>query len=304
MLLSHLRAAAQQPEVSRRAPARPVPPHRTTSPAPATSDTARSPTGRLHGFTLVELLTVIAIIGVLAALVIPTLGTVREKAQRAVDANNLREIIKAAQLYAADHQERLPDPQLISNQVLAADELVWKWPGILANDNLVTDPSFYFARNDPAFSGVLPPFILKPGSDRKELHPDFTTGRTLSWEFVGGVKMGDPATTPVAYTRGLRADGTWSPSSGVYRDAGGFVGFLGGAVVFYPSTNPETHPPGVFFSNNPAGAGTNRPADVREAIPFYGDGAASNARVYGVIPPSGADGMLGTPNGTAATAGP
>ncbi len=259
---------------------------------------------RSVGFTLVELLTVIAIIGILAAIIIPTLGSVREKAQRAVDANNLREILKAAQLYAADHQDRLPDPLLISNQVLAADELVWKWPGVLARDNLVTDPSFYFARNDPAFSGTLPPFILKPGADRNELHEDFTTGRTLSWEFVGGVKMGDPATTPVAYTRGLRADGTWSATSGVYRDAGGFVGFLGGAVIFYPSTNPETNPPGVFFSNNRTGSGTSRPADVREAIPFYGEGAANNSRVYGVVPPSGEGGMLGTPNGTAATAGP
>ena len=54
-------------------------------------------------FTLIELLTVIAIIGILAAIVIPTVGSVREKAQRAVDGNNLREILKAAQTSVLVH---------------------------------------------------------------------------------------------------------------------------------------------------------------------------------------------------------
>ncbi len=66
------------------------------------------------GFTLIELLTVIAIIGILAAILIPTIGAVREKAQRAVDANNLREIVKAAMVYAGDNNDRLPDPTALA----------------------------------------------------------------------------------------------------------------------------------------------------------------------------------------------
>ena len=65
---------------------------------------------RRSAFTLIELLTVIAIIGILAALIFPTVGKMRETAQRAVDGSNLREIVKAAQLYAADNNDRLPDP--------------------------------------------------------------------------------------------------------------------------------------------------------------------------------------------------
>lgn len=44
------------------------------------------------GFSLIELLTVIAILGILAAIIIPTVGKARETAQRAVDASNLREL--------------------------------------------------------------------------------------------------------------------------------------------------------------------------------------------------------------------
>jgi len=258
----------------------------------------RSPSA---AFTLIELLTVIAIIGILAAIVIPTVGTVREKAQRAVDANSIREILKAAQIYAGENQDRLPDPQSINNTVLAAPQLAWKWPGILAKNNILTDPTFYFAKNDPAFSGTYPTFIIQPTAQRNSLHNTFTQGRSPSWEFVGGVKMSDSARTPVVYTRGLQSNGTWSATSGVYKDTGGFIAFLGGNVAFYNNVQTPNSP---FYSNNPTSTSQTQPVDIRQAIPFNTANTAQSARLYGVPPASGAGGMVGSANGTLATRGP
>ncbi len=259
---------------------------------------------RAAGFTLIELLTVIAIIGILAAIVIPTVGTVRDKANRAVDGNNIREILKAAQIYAADNRDLLPDPQNIATNVLNAPQRAFLWPGILAKNNILTDPAFYFAKNDPAFNAAQPvQFIINPSAARNTLHASFTQGRSPSWEFVGGVKMSDPATTPVIYTRGLQNTGLWSETSGVYKSTGGYIAFLGGNVSFFPNTTNSPNP-SPFLSNNVNSTSTTRPVNVLQAIPFNTSSANLSARVYGIPPTSGAGGMVGSANGTLAQRGP
>ncbi|AKC83885.1 hypothetical protein IMCC26134_03495 [Verrucomicrobia bacterium IMCC26134] len=59
-------------------------------------------------FTLIELLTVIAIVGILAAIIIPTVGRVRSAARDAVGLSHLRQIGLAASLYADENRGRFP----------------------------------------------------------------------------------------------------------------------------------------------------------------------------------------------------
>jgi prepilin-type N-terminal cleavage/methylation domain-containing protein/prepilin-type processing-associated H-X9-DG protein len=61
-------------------------------------------------FTLIELLVVIAILGILAALLLPALARSKAEAYQAQCVNNLKQLGTAIQLYADDHEDRLPGP--------------------------------------------------------------------------------------------------------------------------------------------------------------------------------------------------
>lgn len=59
-------------------------------------------------FTLIELLVVISIIAILAALLMPSIGRVKEDSITTKCASNIRQIMAAAFLFASDHNGNLP----------------------------------------------------------------------------------------------------------------------------------------------------------------------------------------------------
>lgn len=58
---------------------------------------------RIAGFTYIELMTVTAIIGILAAILFPVFAKARENARKVVCVNNLKQISLALNLYARDY---------------------------------------------------------------------------------------------------------------------------------------------------------------------------------------------------------
>jgi len=66
---------------------------------------------RAEAFTLVELLIVIAIIAILAALLLPAFARAKELSRRTACSQNLRQLSLALALYATDNRDVLPLPQ-------------------------------------------------------------------------------------------------------------------------------------------------------------------------------------------------
>src|SRR3982750_3329891 len=80
---------------------------------------SRSPTR--NGFTLVELLVVIAVIAVLAALLLPVFRAAKSKASRGICINNLRQINMGLHMYSNDSDDKAPQTPYTTNSPVAIE---------------------------------------------------------------------------------------------------------------------------------------------------------------------------------------
>jgi prepilin-type N-terminal cleavage/methylation domain-containing protein/prepilin-type processing-associated H-X9-DG protein len=93
-----------------------------------------------RGFTLLELLSVIAVISIIATLSMAGIQTIRKKAQLAGCANNLRQLGIALDLYAQDNENCYP-PTWNSSRPET-------WPMALVNGGYIKDTQSFYCPGD------------------------------------------------------------------------------------------------------------------------------------------------------------
>jgi prepilin-type N-terminal cleavage/methylation domain-containing protein/prepilin-type processing-associated H-X9-DG protein len=147
--------------------------------------TLRPRFGKTIGFTLVELLCVIAVIGILAGMLLPALSQAKLRAKRVVCVNNLRQLGIGYQVFAVDHHDAFPQDVPVSDG--GAGEF------LTAASQVNGDFYFSYRLFQPLSNELVTARLLICPSDTRVAATNFGTllNQNLSFFAAGSVKVGD-----------------------------------------------------------------------------------------------------------------
>jgi len=217
-------------------------------------------------FTLVELAVVVAMMGILSAILLPALGTAKERSKRAVCKSYVRQDLQIFQMYADDNRQFLPssiDNLGYYHSICFSDETYSNLASAAGNTNIFYCPNMIFNGTKPTHTasgytigysylaaniqstvkGPDPTWIppqkwTDPPSTPLIADANYWTDDPTQTIIAPHAKAGpviDPA-TGTTITQGLA--GTNSASLGA---VGGNVGYLNGAVLWKAISGMSTY---------------------------------------------------------------
>jgi prepilin-type N-terminal cleavage/methylation domain-containing protein/prepilin-type processing-associated H-X9-DG protein len=140
------------------------------------------PIRRREGFTLMEVLVVVAIILVLAAILVPTVVALQNRAHKATATKIIKDLCSTASLYAGENNDDLPQEDVKGSDSWAAAQdpqnaKAWynALPKMMGRRNvadLATTPRAFYTKENILFL----PGATYPESDRKLVKPLFAIG--------------------------------------------------------------------------------------------------------------------------------
>jgi prepilin-type processing-associated H-X9-DG protein len=245
--------------------------------------TCRSRLGRSTAITLVELLVVIALIGVLVAILLPAVQASREAARRGACQNNLRQIGVALHAYHDAHKQlpigcvdkRVPRTNPNGRQLAWSAELLPHLEEWALSQQIDVSSPYDSATNSPAAATVLCVFLcpstvrFAPGRDGAVVSNPVATGGSGDYRGAaidyGGI-YGAAQTSPSAngvflYDRPVKlteiTDGT-SHTLAIAEDAGrGWLmdgEWINGENIYDVSNPINTQQHNEIWSDHPGGA--------------------------------------------------
>jgi len=191
------------------------------------------------GFTLIEILTVIAIIAILSAILVPTVSQMQSTARKTKDLSNMRQIINASRAYGAQNGDvmvqagdrvNLTTGLITHNLANATTTTLGEVAAVLAVGADLNDLNIWISDSDNSaldLNGPTPVIVSnKP-------NPIIDAG-VLSFNYVVNLNISAPATTPLIFSRltGAASATKWS-STDIYQGEGGHMGFAGGNVSWF-----------------------------------------------------------------------